>query len=101
MRGHDRRRMGAGQTVALFAVVLPGLIAAMALGVDGANLALSYRDAQSAADLGALAGSRMLSADDPSSTDFNNAEARAVQVATTNLCAPDPVPCPKSAASIV
>src|SRR5687768_13112503 len=84
MRGHDRRRAGAGQTVALFAVVLPGLIAAMALGVDGANLALSYRDAQSASDLSALAGSRTLSATNPSNADYTNAEARAVAVAASN-----------------
>lgn len=84
MRGNDRRRAGAGQTLALFAVVLPGLIAAMALGVDGANLALSYRDAQSAADLAALSGSRTLSATNPSIAEFNNAEARAVSVAASN-----------------
>jgi Flp pilus assembly protein TadG len=76
-----RRRSARGQTLALFAVLLPGLIGAMALGVDGANLWLRHRDAQSAADLAALAGARLLPLS-PTATD--QAAARAAALANAN-----------------
>src|SRR5688500_3321121 len=77
------RRTGRGQTLALFAVLLPGLMAGMALGVDGANLWLRNRDAQSAADLAALAGARLLPLT-PTATDRAAATAAARAVAQAN-----------------
>lgn len=77
------RRADRGQTLALFAVLLPGLIAAMALGVDGANLWLRHRDAQSVADLAALAGARLLPLS-PSATDQAAARAAALANASAN-----------------
>jgi hypothetical protein len=53
-----------GQTLALFAILAPGLLALMGLGLDGAQIFLERREAQGAADLAALAGVRSLP-DDP------------------------------------
>ena len=74
----DRCSQSSGQTLPLFAVIVPGLLALMALGLDGAHLFLERRDAQSAADLAALAGVRSLP-DSPSS-----ATADAITVATAH-----------------
>jgi hypothetical protein len=49
-----------GQTLPLFAILLPGMLALMALGLDSAQLFLERRDAQGAADLAALAGVKYL-----------------------------------------
>ena len=57
-----RARQGGGQTLPLFASVLPGLLALMALGLDGAQIFLERRDAQGAADLAAVAGAKQLPA---------------------------------------
>jgi hypothetical protein len=50
----------AGQTLALVAVLLLGLIAVLGLVLDGGNLYLHRRRAQNAADAGAIAGARVL-----------------------------------------
>ena len=50
-----------GQTLALFAILVPGMLALMALGIDGANIFLEKRDAQGAADLAAVSGAKLLS----------------------------------------
>ena len=52
---HMQRRPG--QTILLFAVLLVPLIALVALGIDGTNAFLQRRNAQSIADVAALAGS--------------------------------------------
>jgi hypothetical protein len=56
-------RQGArGQMLAYFALLLPLLVLAMALGVDAAYLYASQRRMQAAADLSALGGARLLPA---------------------------------------
>jgi hypothetical protein len=62
-----------GQTLALFAVVLIGLMWVMALGIDAAQMMLRQREMQSVADLSTLAGARSL--------------AEATGDATTKACA--------------
>ena len=74
----DRGSQSSGQTLPLFAVIVPGLLALMALGLDGAQLFLERRGAQSAADLAALAGVLSLP-DSPSS-----AAADAITVGTAH-----------------
>ena len=54
------RREWSGQTLPLFAIIVPGVLALMALGMDGAQIFVERRDAQSAADLAALSGVREL-----------------------------------------
>jgi Flp pilus assembly protein TadG len=49
-----------GQTLVLFALFAPVLLAFMAIGLDSAQGFLERRDAQGAADLAALAGARLL-----------------------------------------
>lgn len=49
-----------GQTLPLFALILPALLLLMALGLDGAQTFLERRDAQGAADLAALSGAQSL-----------------------------------------
>ena len=44
-------------------MLLPGLLALMALGIDAGILFVQHRLAQSAADLAALAGARLLPSD--------------------------------------
>jgi hypothetical protein len=53
----------AGQTLALVAVLLVGLIAMLGLVLDGGNLYLHRRRMQNAADAGALAGAREMALD--------------------------------------
>ena len=55
------RAQDSGQTLALFAILVPGMLALMALGIDGAQIFLEKRDAQGAADLAAVSGAKMLS----------------------------------------
>jgi hypothetical protein len=52
-----------GQTLALIAVMLVGLIGMLGLVLDGGNLYLHRRELQNAADAGALAGARVLAMD--------------------------------------
>jgi Flp pilus assembly protein TadG len=75
---HDR-----GQTLPLFAIVAPIILAFMALGLDTAHAFLERRDAQGAADLAALAGARLLH-DGATVTEQANARAKAVSVAVAN-----------------
>ena len=72
-----------GQTLALFALMLPVIIGMAGLGVDASNVYLHFRNAQSAADLGALAGARLLP-HSPTATDYTTAENRAMSVAGSN-----------------
>ncbi len=69
----DRCRETSGQTLPFFALVLPALVGLMALGLDSAQIFLERRDAQSAADLAALAGVRSLP--DTPTTAMTDAEA--------------------------
>jgi hypothetical protein len=55
-----RDRRDRGQSLAFFAVALSLLMGFMALGLDAGNLFIQRRDAQSVADLAALAGARDL-----------------------------------------
>ena len=52
---HERIRMG-GQTLPLFALMWPALLALVGLGIDGARIYVERREAQSAADLAAVSG---------------------------------------------
>jgi Flp pilus assembly protein TadG len=71
------RRRQLGQTLVLFVILLPGLLAVCALGLDAANLYVERRQMQAAADLAALAGARLL----PNAV---TATAKAQSVATAN-----------------
>ena len=75
--GSAQRSRQRGQTLALFVILLPGLLAVCALGLDAANLYLQRRQMQAAADLAALAGARLL----PNAT---SATAKAQAIATAN-----------------
>src|SRR5688500_16355507 len=83
MRALEGRRRAAGQTLAIFALMLPLLVGMAGVGADGANAYLHYRNAQSAADLAALAGARLLP-EIPTIVDYTNARNRAVSVASSN-----------------
>lgn len=74
---HDRTQRS-GQALPFFAIIFPGLLALMALGLDGAQIYLERRDAQAAADLAALSGARSLSGD------ADQAKADAVSIAGSN-----------------
>ena len=74
--GSSRRRQ-LGQTLAFFIIMLPGLLAVCALGLDAGNLYVERREMQAAADLAALAGARLL----PNAT---SATAKAQSIATAN-----------------
>jgi hypothetical protein len=73
----DKRRSQLGQTLALFVILLPGLLAVCALGLDAGNLYVERRQMQAAADLAALAGARLL----PNAV---TATAKAQSIATAN-----------------
>ena len=77
MSAETNRRRQRGQTLVLFVIMLPGLLAVCALGLDAANLYVQRRQMQAAADLAALAGARLL----PNAT---TATAKAQAIATTN-----------------
>lgn len=59
MKSHVRSSAG-GQVLPLFAILVPGMLVLMALGVDAANVFLERRDAQGAADLAAVSGAKLL-----------------------------------------
>jgi hypothetical protein len=75
---HRHDHQSSGQTLPLFAIMVPALLALMALGLDGAQIFLERRDAQAAADLAALAGARSLP------DDAAEAENDAVAIALAN-----------------
>lgn len=77
LRALSNRRRQLGQTLAFFVVLLPGLLAVCALGLDAANMYVQRRQMQAAADLAALAGARLL----PNAV---TATAKAQSIATTN-----------------
>ncbi len=54
------RRSESGQALVVFAVLLVGLVAMLALVLDGGSIYLSRRRMQNAADAGAMAGARVL-----------------------------------------
>lgn len=83
MLNSRQRTRESGQTLALFALMLPVMIGMAGLGVDASNVYLHFRNAQSAADLGALAGARLLP-HSPTATDYTTAEDRAISVAGSN-----------------
>jgi hypothetical protein len=56
----DPRHGSRGQVLALFAVLLIGMMWLAALGIDGAQMMLRHREMQSTADLATLAGARSL-----------------------------------------
>lgn len=62
LHARPRRRDSRGQALAIVALMLPVLLAFMALGVDAANMFLERREAQSVADLAAISGARSLPA---------------------------------------
>jgi len=56
----SRKGKESGQTLVLVAVLLVGLIAVLALALDGGNIYLQRRRMQNAADAGAIAAARVL-----------------------------------------
>lgn len=79
MTAPTARRAGQrGQMLALFAIILVGMIWLLALGLDAANLMLRHREMQSIADLSALAGARSLAQGD------SDAISRACATAAAN-----------------
>jgi hypothetical protein len=72
-----------GQTLPLFAIIAPIILAFMALGLDAAQAFLERRDAQGAADLAALAGARLLK-DGATPTEQLAAKDKAISVALAN-----------------
>jgi hypothetical protein len=81
MPGTDRGDRG--QTLALFAIIAPIILAFMALGLDAAQAFVERRDAQGAADLAALAGARLLK-DGATPTEQLAAKDKAISVALAN-----------------
>ena len=73
--GHGSR----GQTLTLFALVAPALLAVVGLGLDGAQIFLERRNAQVAADLAALSGAVELL-----ESDATGAKAKARSTAAAN-----------------
>jgi len=57
------KRKEAGQTLVIIAVAMVGLVAMLALAIDGGNMYLERRRAQNAADAAALAAARRLAED--------------------------------------
>jgi hypothetical protein len=74
---------GSGQTLPLFALFAPVLLALMALGLDAAQAFVERRNAQGAADLAALAGARFLH-DGVTASDQTEARNTALAVAVAN-----------------
>ena len=95
-RDNQRKRKGeSGQALVIIAVLLVGLIAIIALVIDGGNIYLQRRRMQNAADSGALAGVRALALDQgyaaayAAATEYcaqrNGADRCAVSVAGVSL----------------
>jgi putative Flp pilus-assembly TadE/G-like protein len=72
-----KRQRERGQSLVLFVVLLPGLLAFCALGLDAGNLYLEKREMQAAADLAALSAAKML-------PDITSATSRATSIASAN-----------------
>jgi Flp pilus assembly protein TadG len=81
-----RRRGSSGQALVLFAVFLIGLVAILALGLDGGNIYLNRRRAQNAADAGATAGARVLALNGDEFTAINTATQYAVDRNGADRC---------------
>jgi hypothetical protein len=77
-RFEDARHTARGQVLPLFALMLTGLLAFTALGLDAANMYLHRRNAQAVADIAAVAGSKALPGN------ANKARADALAVADDN-----------------
>jgi hypothetical protein len=60
INSRDPKDGSRGQVLALFAVLLIGMMWLAALGIDGAQMMLRHREMQSTADLATLAGARSL-----------------------------------------
>lgn len=75
----------AGQTLALFALILPVVLIAVGLVIDGGNALLQRRGAQNASDFGALAGARLIAA--WIDGDTNNGTDANVRLAIANAVA--------------
>ena len=78
-----RRAAAGGQTLALFAIFAPLVLAFTALGLDAAQVFAERRNAQGAADLAALSGARLLH-DGVTPTEQQAARDRALAVALAN-----------------
>ena len=74
-----------GQMLVLFALVLPVVLLAVGLVIDGGNALAERRSAQNASDFGALAGARIIAV--WSDGDTNNGTDANVQAAITNAVA--------------
>jgi hypothetical protein len=78
MNKRMKDRSQSGQALVLFALFLVGLLAVLALVLDGGNLYLRRRRMQNAADAGALAGVRVLA--------VNGTNAAAIAAAQNYAC---------------
>lgn len=81
------RKNNQGQIIPLFVIFLPVVIALVALILDGGTLMFSRRQAQAAADAGALAGARELCRHSTNLTVVNTAVSFAVQNKATDASA--------------
>jgi Flp pilus assembly protein TadG len=91
-----------GQALVLFALALTVLVAAAGLVVDGGLVFVNRRDAQNAADLGAMAGTSVIAEFHTEDTGSNRAVWDAIDAAVqANGCTPGgSVPCTWSATYI-
>lgn len=82
-----------GQAIVLIVISMVGLIAMAALIIDGGNAYLKRRNAQTAADAGALAGVYELCVNKGSDTDIYNAVYKyaVTENGATKLADPDPL----------
>ena len=76
-RSEHGPRRGRGQTLVFFVILLPGMLAFCALGLDAGNVYVERREMQAAADLAALAAARLL-------PNVATATAKAQSIATAN-----------------
>ena len=79
-----------GAVLPLVTVCLVGLVGFVALAIDVGMMAVARTQAQSAADVAALAGARTLDGKSANNNRFN-AEAEAVEAATSNSILADPI----------
>jgi Flp pilus assembly protein TadG len=83
-------RRQAAQIMVLFALALTGMVALVALVLDGGNIYLQHRTAQAAADAAALAGTNALRSAD-NTTPLNRLADAVTTYASMNAFGPAPV----------
>ncbi len=100
MGARSRREFGgkgeSGQALVLLALFMIGLLAVMALVLDGGNMYLQRRRMQNAADAGALAGTRILSKNGTAAQAETEAQGYASQHNGADSAAVDATSLPRS-----